>query len=297
MSQVVWSQWEDLQVPEGFIRLSPQNCDLKTDDLKAITFFVPPYMTGREGLLPSLKMESLQTLQLLMAGYEDALEFAKPGVQLCNARGVHDASTAELAVGLAIAVRRGFQDFIRAQDRQEWINKRYSSLNDSNIAIIGFGSIGQTIAKYLGVYDVSITGYSRTGKDGSKQISQFDADITNFDIVFLILPLNSESNKFFNAERLSKMKDGAVLINVARGAIVDTDALVKELNARRLFAGLDVTDPEPLPKGHPLWSAPNCIIAPHVGGNSSAFESRGKRFIEKQLERLANGELLINKVN
>jgi phosphoglycerate dehydrogenase-like enzyme len=297
MSQVVWSQWEDLQVPDGFIRLSPQNCDLKTDDLNAITFFVPPYMTGREGLLPSLKMDNLQTLQLLMAGYEDALEFAKPGVQLCNARGVHDASTAELAVGLAIAVRRGFQDFIRAQDRQEWINKRYSSLNDSNIAIIGFGSIGQTIAKYLGVYDVSITGYSRTGKDGSKQISQFDADITNFDIVFLILPLNSESNKFFNAERLSKMKDGAVLINVARGAIVDTDALVKELNARRLFAGLDVTDPEPLPKGHPLWSAPNCIIAPHVGGNSSAFESRGKRFIEKQLERLAKGELLINKVN
>jgi phosphoglycerate dehydrogenase-like enzyme len=297
MSQVVWSQWEDLQVPDGFIRLSPQNCDLKTDDLNAITFFVPPYMTGREGLLPSLKMDNLQTLQLLMAGYEDALEFAKPGVQLCNARGVHDASTAELAVGLAIAVRRGFQDFIRAQDRQEWINKRYSSLNDSNIAIIGFGSIGQTIAKYLGVYDVSITGYSRTGKDGSKQISQFDADITNFDIVFLILPLNSESNKFFNAERLSKMKDGAVLINVARGVIVDTDALVKELNARRLFAGLDVTDPEPLPKGHPLWSAPNCIIAPHVGGNSSAFESRGKRFIEKQLERLAKGELLINKVN
>jgi phosphoglycerate dehydrogenase-like enzyme len=296
MSQVVWSQWDDLKVPEGFVRLSPQNCDLKTDDLKAITFFVPPYMSGRDGLLPSLKMERLQTLQLLMAGYEDALQFTKPGIQLCNARGVHDASTAELAVGLAISVRRGFHDFIRAQDRQEWSSKRYNSLNDSNIAIIGFGSIGQTIAKYLGVYDVSITGYSRSGKNGSKQISEFDEEISKYDIVFLILPLNSESDKYFNAARLAKMKDGAVLINVARGPIVDTDALVKELNARRLFAGLDVTDPEPLPKGHPLWSAPNCIIAPHVGGNSSAFESRGKHFIEKQLERLAKGEGLINKV-
>jgi len=296
MSQVVWSQWDDLQIPEGFVRLSPQNCDLKTDDLKAITFFVPPYMSGRDGLLPSLKMERLQTLQLLMAGYEDALEFVKPGIQLCNARGVHDASTAELAVGLAISVRRGFQDFIRAQDRQEWTNKRYNSLSDSKIAIIGFGSIGQTIAKYLGVYDVSITGYSRSGKNGSKQLSEFDAEISKYDAIFLALPLNPESHKYFNAARLAKMKDGAVLINVARGPIVDTDALVKELNDRRLFAGLDVTDPEPLPTGHPLWSAPNCIIAPHVGGNSSAFESRGKRFIEGQLDRLAKGEVLINKI-
>ncbi len=296
MSQVVWSQWDDLQIPEGFVRLSPQNCDLKTDDLKAITFFVPPYMSGRDGLLPSLKMERLQTLQLLMAGYEDALEFVKPGIQLCNARGVHDASTAELAVGLAISVRRGFQDFIRAQDRQEWTNKRYNSLSDSKIAIIGFGSIGQTIAKYLGVYDVSITGYSRSGKNGSKQLSEFDAEISKYDAIFLALPLNPESHKYFNAARLAKMKDGAVLINVARGPIVDTDALVKELNDRRLFAGLDVTDPEPLPIGHPLWSAPNCIIAPHVGGNSSAFESRGKRFIEGQLDRLAKGEVLINKI-
>ena len=167
MSHVVWSQWDDLEVPEGFTRLSPKNCDLKEDDLSSITFYVPPYMSGREGLLPSQKMGKLKTLQLLMAGYEDALEFAKPGIQLCNAKGVHDASTAELAVGLAIAVRRGFQDFLRAQDREEWIHKRYSSLNDSNIAIIGFGSIGQTLAKYLEVYEVSITGYSRSGGNGA----------------------------------------------------------------------------------------------------------------------------------
>lgn len=297
MSHVVWSQWDDLEVPEGFTRLSPKNCDLKEDDLSSITFYVPPYMSGREGLLPSQKMGKLKTLQLLMAGYEDALEFAKPGIQLCNAKGVHDASTAELAVGLAIAVRRGFQDFLRAQDREEWIHKRYSSLNDSNIAIIGFGSIGQTLAKYLEVYEVSITGYSRSGGNGAKKIPEFDSDISNFDLIFLILPLNTESHHYFNTTRLSKMKDGALLINVARGPVIDTDALVKELYSKRIFAGLDVTDPEPLPKGHPLWSAPNCIIAPHVGGDSTAFESRGKKLVEQQLSNVANGQPLMNRVN
>lgn len=297
MSHVVWSQWDDLEVPEGFTRLSPKNCDLKEDDLSSITFYVPPYMSGREGLLPSQKMGKLKTLQLLMAGYEDALEFAKPGIQLCNAKGVHDASTAELAVGLAIAVRRGFQDFLRAQDREEWIHKRYSSLNDSNIAIIGFGSIGQTLAKYLEVYEVSITGYSRSGGNGAKKIPEFDSDISNFDVIFLILPLNTESHHYFNTTRLSKMKDGALLINVARGPVIDTDALVKELYSKRIFAGLDVTDPDPLPKGHPLWSAPNCIIAPHVGGDSTAFESRGKKLVEQQLSNVANGQPLMNRVN
>lgn len=297
MSHVVWSQWDDLEVPEGFTRLSPKNCDLKEDDLSSITFYVPPYMSGRAGLLPSQKMGKLKTLQLLMAGYEDALEFAKLGIQLCNAKGVHDASTAELAVGLAIAVRRGFQDFLRAQDREEWIHKRYSSLNDSNIAIIGFGSIGQTLAKYLEVYEVSITGYSRSGGNGAKKIPEFDSDISNFDVIFLILPLNTESHHYFNTTRLSKMKDGALLINVARGPVIDTDALVKELYSKRIFAGLDVTDPEPLPKGHPLWSAPNCIIAPHVGGDSTAFESRGKKLVEQQLSNVANGQPLMNRVN
>jgi phosphoglycerate dehydrogenase-like enzyme len=297
MSHVVWSQWDDLEVPKGFTRLSPKNCDLMKDDLSLITFYVPPYMSGREGLLPSQKMGKLKTIQLLMAGYEDALEFAKPGIQLCNAKGVHDASTAELAIGLAIAVRRGFQDFLRAQDREEWIHKRYSSLNDSEIAIIGFGSIGQTLAKYLEVYEVSITGYSRSGENGAKKISEFDSDISKFDVIFLILPLNSESHHYFNTSRLSKMKDGALLINVARGPVVDTGALVNELYSKRIFAGLDVTDPEPLPKGHPLWSAPNCIIAPHVGGDSTAFESRGKKLVEQQLSHVANGQPLINKVN
>ena len=297
MTHVVWSQWDDLIVPSGFTRLSPANCDLATADLSKITFYVPEYMSGRQGLLYSQSMPNLQILQMPNAGFDDALEFVRPGMTLCNARGVHDASTAELAVGLAIAVRRGFYDFVRAQDTGEWLHRRYASLNDSKIAIVGYGSIGQTLAKYLSVYDVEITGYSRSGRDGAKKISELDDQLSTFDIVFLILPLNDESRNLFDAKRLAKMKDGSLLVNVARGQIVNTDALLEELNSKRIFAGLDVTDPEPLPSEHPLWKAPNCIIAPHVGGDSTAFESRGKKLVEDQLARIASGSGPGNIVN
>jgi len=126
-------------------------------------------MSGRDGFLPTQKMTKLQYFQLPNAGYEDALEFVQPGVVLCNARGVHDASTAELAVGLAIAMRRGLNDFVLAQSSGQWLHERYRSLNDSAIAIIGYGSIGQTLHKYLSVYDVEVTGYSRSGLDGAKK--------------------------------------------------------------------------------------------------------------------------------
>ena len=112
----------------------------------------------------------------------------------------------------------------------------------------------------------------------------------------MILPLNAESKHLFNAERLSKMKTGALIVNVARGPIIDTDALVKELNSGRIFAALDVTDPEPLPEGHPLWSAKNVLIVPHVGGNTTAFEPRARKLIESQLKLLASGQPLKNVV-
>ena len=294
MSHVVWTQWDDLKVPAGYTRLSPANFDLDTEDLSKITFYVPTYMSGRKGLLYTEKMSNLEILQVPNAGYDDALEFLRPGMTLCNARGVHDASTAELAVGLSIAVRRGFNDFVRAQDAGEWIHRRYASLNDSKIAIIGFGSIGKTVAKYLSVYDVEVTGYSRSGSDGSKKISELDDEIGTYDIIILVLPLTDESRNMFDAARLAKMKDGALLVNVARGPIINTEALLAELNSKRLFAGLDVTDPEPLPGDHPLWKAPQCIIAPHVGGDSTAFESRGQRLVEEQLARLASGAGLEN---
>jgi phosphoglycerate dehydrogenase-like enzyme len=297
MKHVVWTQWDDLVMPENFTLRSPANTDLATasaDDLSDITFYVPSYMGGRAALEFSRKMSNLKVLQMPNAGYEDALEFTRPGMTLCNGRGIHDASTAELAVGLAIASLRGFPEFVRNQDKGRWVHQRHQSINDKKVAIIGYGSIGKTVARNLSGFDVTVVPFSRSGSDGALRISDLDQHLPTFDVVILILPLNDESRKMFNKERLALLKDGALLVNVARGGIVDTDALVAELRSGRITAALDVTDPEPLPEGHPLWSAPGVLIAPHVGGNTSAFEPRARRLVESQLSRLAQGKGLDN---
>lgn len=294
MNHAVWTQWEDLVVPEGMKKLTPSNCPLDSSDLSEITFYMPQYMGGRKALEYSQGMTNLKYFQVPNAGFDDALEFLKPGMILCNARGVHDASTAELAVALAIGSRRGFHDFAIAQSDGKWNHRRFASFNDSKIGIVGAGSIGQTLRGYLTPYDVQIISFSRSGTNGSVKISEFDGILPTLDFVFLVLPLNDESKNFMNAQRLALMKNGSVLINISRGAIVDTEALVAELNSGRIFAGLDVTNPEPLPDGHPLWSAENCIITPHVGGDSTAFESRGKHLVEEQLQLLASGQELKN---
>lgn len=293
-NHVVWTQWSDLEVPEGFTKLCPETRDLGSEDLADITFYVPLYMGAKAALEHSRRMNSLKYIQLPNAGFDDAIEYLRPGITLCNARGVHDASTAELGMGLAIAIRRGFSDFAVAQRAGSWNHQRFPSLNDSKIAILGAGSIASTLKAYLQPFDVTVDLYSRSGGNNSLKISQFDENVSEYDILFLLLPLNDDSRNFFNQDRLRSLKDSACIINLARGPIIDTDALVEELNTGRIFAGLDVTDPEPLPAGHPLWSARNCIITPHVGGDSSAFEPRGRRLVEEQLARLAVGAELIN---
>ena len=291
---VVWTQWDDLNVPSKFKRLSPANTPAEIGDLSEVTFYVPTYMGGRPALELTKKMPNLKVLQVPNAGYDDAIEFLRPGITLCNGRGIHDDSTAELAVALAIASLRGFVTFIRDQDKGEWVNKTYNSINDRKVGIIGYGSIGSTIARMLSGFSVEIVAFTQSGRDNTIAISDLDKHLPTLDVVILILPLTKESKHLFDARRLSLMKDGALLVNVARGPIVDTDALIKELNSGRITAALDVTDPEPLPKGHPLWSAKGVLISPHVGGNSSAFDRRARRLIESQLNLLAENKPLNN---
>jgi len=213
---------------------------------------------------------------------------------LCNGKSIHDDSTAELAVGLTIASLRGFPDFVRNQDKSSWVHVKNKSINDRKIGIIGFGSIGRTIAKMLSGFSVEIVPFTQSGRDNTIAISDLDKHLPSLDIVILILPLTAESRNLFDARRLALMKDGALLVNVARGPIVGTDALVSELNSGRITAALDVTDPEPLPPEHPLWRAKGVLISPHVGGNTTAFESRARRLIHSQLQLLAEGKPLNN---
>jgi len=295
MSQhTIWTQWDDLNVPSKFKRLSPSTTPIENADLSEITFYVPIYMGGRPALELTKKMPNLKILQMPNAGYDDAMEYVRDGMTLCNGKSIHDDSTAELAVGLTIASLRGFPDFIRNQDKSDWVHAKNKSINDRKIGIIGFRSIGTTIAKMLSGFTVEIIPFTQSGRDNTIAITDLDKHLPTLDVVILILPLTKESKHLFDAKRLSLMKDGALLVNVARGPIVETDALVKELNSGRITAALDVTDPEPLPKDHPLWRAKGVLISPHVGGNTTAFESRARRLIESQLNLLSEGKPLNN---
>jgi len=290
----MWSQWADLKLPQGMTHAPTDGVAPFTEDLESIEFFVPKYMGGPAAISMIDQMKSLKVIQSPNAGVDDLLAVLPQGVTLCNAAGVHDASTAELAIALSIASRRGFSDFARNQVAGTWVHERKPSLTDSNIAIVGFGNIGKMIASMLKPFDVKVSGFSNSGRDGSFTMDRFDAMLPTFDVVILIVPLNSGTRHFMNATRLRAMKDGAALVNVARGPVVDTDALINELNTRRITAALDVTDPEPLPDGHPLWSAPNLIITPHVGGDSEAFLPRGRKLVEEQAERFVTGVPLLH---
>jgi phosphoglycerate dehydrogenase-like enzyme len=293
---VIWTQWRDLKIPSGLTHLPTDGVTPRAEDLDKITFYVPAYMYGAAALTPIAHMSSLQVIQSPNAGVDDVIPLRPKGVTLCNAAGVHDASTAELAVGLAIAARRGFAEFSQNQIKGIWSHTSNASLTDSKVAIVGHGNIGKTISRMLAGFEVQITSFSKSGSDGALTMDQFDAQIATFDVIILIVPLNDQTRHLMNAKRLAAMKNGAAIINVARGAVIDTEALLAELNSKRIFAALDVTDPEPLPAGHPLWSASNTLITPHVGGDSKAFEPRGRALVEAQLARFAAGQPLINVV-
>ncbi|GAA0683302.1 2-hydroxyacid dehydrogenase [Kitasatospora atroaurantiaca] len=268
--------------------------------LGEVEFFVIPY-TYTSAALPLLRrMPRLRVVQSLSAGVEEILPVLPPGVTLCNARGVHDASTAELAVTLVLSALRGVPVFVRAQDAQVWSPGSFASLADRTVLIIGYGSIGAAVEDRLAPFECEVLRVARTARAAFRgpvhSLAELPALLPRSDVVVLTLPLTDETRGLVDAGFLASMKDGALLVNVARGPVVDTDALLVELQRGRLAAALDVTDPEPLPAGHPLWQAPNTLISPHTGGNSSAFLPRALRLIRTQLDRFLAGEPLENVV-
>ena len=292
----IWSEFSGLVIHES-LKVFPLHGKFPEPEiLEKIQFYVPPYMVGPRALEAISRMSSLQVIQSPNAGVDDILKILPPGVTLCNAKGVHDASTSELAIGLAISARRGFPTFMANQSQGKWVHERHNALADSRVGIVGMGNIGSLIARQLEAFSVEVISFSRSGKDGNKTMSDFDQLLPTLDVVILILPLSNESHHLMNRSRINSMKPGATLVNMARGAIIETSALVDALNRGHITAGIDVTDPEPLPEEHPLWSAPNLIITPHVGGDSSAFNPRVRALIESQVERFATGQPLINVV-
>lgn len=266
------------------------------DVLDRVEYYVIPYGFSPAAVELLDRLPKVRAVQTLTAGYEHVLPYLRDGLTLCNARGVHDASTAELAVTLTLATLRGIPAFVRAAPSGEWLQGWYDSLADRTVLVVGYGAIGRAIETRLRPFECDVLKVARTAREGVAGFDSLPELLGRADVVILILPLTDETRGMVDADFLAKMRDGAVLVNVARGPVVDTDALVAEVGSGRIRAAMDVTDPEPLPPGHPLWTLPGALISPHVGGLSSAFLPRARRLVQSQLTRLADGEPLANVV-
>ena len=296
MTETIWCQWDDIDLPNGFNLLTDENDLTDQARLDQITVYIPKYMGGAESLHRIPKMTNLKLVQVLTAGYDDVLPLIPEGVTLANARGLHDLSTAELTLTLTLASKARVSALIASQSSQHWLRHVRDSIIDASVAIVGYGSVGQEIGRVFLPFTQNITGYTRSGSNGTKKISQLDAELNQYDIVILITPLTAETKGLFDLNKMKLMKRGALLVNMARGPVVVTADLVEALSSGWITAAVDVTDPEPLPLNHPLWQAPNLLISPHTGGNSTAFPGRAKKMIAQQLNRLAQGEPIPNVV-
>jgi phosphoglycerate dehydrogenase-like enzyme len=252
---------------------------------------VPPPPAEALAALPNLKV-----IQLLSAGVEPWLPVVPAGVPLHNGRGVHGASTAELAIAGMLAMLRELPRFDRARLEHRWERGVTDGLDGARVLVLGLGDIGTRVADIARTLDADVTAVARSARPGVRALADVPALLPAHNVVVVAVPHTPETTRLVDAELLAAMPDNALLVNIARGAIVDTDALLAELTSRRLRAFLDVTDPEPLPSDHPLWDAPNLLLTPHVGGGTRGWQRRGYRLVRAQLERYLAGEPLLNEV-
>jgi phosphoglycerate dehydrogenase-like enzyme len=239
----------------------------------------------------------LRLVQLLTAGAEHFVDRLPEGVVLCNARGAHTPATAEWAVTAALAAQRGIPFFVREQEAGRWTPRTEHSMFGARVVIVGAGDIGRAIGRMLAGFDVEPTYVARTARDGVHAIAELPALLPEADVVIVVVPVTPETTGMVDAAFLAAMKDDALLVNAARGVVVDTDALLVELTRGRLRAALDVTDPEPLPPGHPLWAAPNLLLTPHVAGAVPEANARAAAAVTDQLARVLDGKPLVNVVD
>jgi phosphoglycerate dehydrogenase-like enzyme len=308
--RVVWLPYASVEeakqrlggIPDG-IRVDCYRADGDSwpDTVAEVELYVLPYMKGEEVLDKVDEMRQLRVIQTLTAGVENFLPYVPDGVILCNAAGVHDASTAELAVALALASGRHLDHYARNQPSGIWEGFWLgTSLADKRVLIIGYGNIGAAIERRLAGFEVaSVTRVARRSRTEPVQVNGIE-DLLELlplaDVAFLVAPHTAQTERMISRRELAALPDGALLVNVARGKLVDTDALLAETSTGRIRVALDVTDPEPIPPEHPLWRTPGVLIAPHVGGASTAFFPRADRLIAAQLGRFAAGKELENRI-
>lgn len=264
-----------------------------------IDIVVQPYMGGTE-VLRALEQVETGLVQSQSIGYDGVAEQLPEGRVFANAAGVHETSTAELALALILASQREFRRLLANQQEGRWETRPTASLADRRVLIVGYGGVGKAIEDRLLPFETTLTRVaSRAREDARGQvhgIGELHSLLPEHDIVVVGVPLSDATRHLIDDAFLAAMPDGALLVNVARGPVADTDALVKHTGAGRIRAALDVTDPEPLPQDHPLWRTPGVIISPHVGGASSAMRPRMGKLLQRQIDLMLAGEPPVNVV-
>jgi phosphoglycerate dehydrogenase-like enzyme len=262
-----------------------------------VEFYVPPFFAPLPAITAMAQMPGLRVVQAQTAGVERLLPHVPPGVTLCNARGVHDASTAEWVVAVTLAAVRDLPYFAAEQTAQRWSYRFTDCLAGKSVLIVGYGSIGRAVERRLAGFEVEVRRVAWRSREGVAAASDLPELLPSADVVVLLAPVTPETIGMADARFLARMKDGALLVNAARGSLVVTDALTEELQRGRLRAAVDVTDPEPLPPGHPWWSLPNVLITPHVAASTAAQLTRMLAFLRAQADRFTKGEELVNVVS
>lgn len=292
----------------------PRDLDHDVD----IEVWIPdPYPTRNTKIVPHLR--GVKLVLSMMAGTEWIPAAVGPHVTICNARGAHNVSTAEWTVSAILAMLKHFPLFLDIQRSGEWkrrfeATKEYESvsadtrqhyppvmleeLTGKTVLLVGYGSIGKEIERMLEPFRVQVIRVARRTRENPKvyPVDELNALLPKAQVIVLILPSTAESYRLIDARQFALMQQGALLVNAARGPVVNTDAVVEALNSGRIRAALDVTDPEPLPNGHPLWKCPNLLITPHVGASSPEFACRSLKVAADELRRYMAGEPLLNVV-
>jgi phosphoglycerate dehydrogenase-like enzyme len=267
--------------------------------LDTIDIVVAPYMVAATALA---QLENVKTLlvQGQSLGYDGIEQVLPPGLIYANAAGVHEASTSELTVALILASQRGIPDFVRAASEGKWAPAPHPSLADRVVLLVGFGGVGKAIEARLLPFETTVVRVARTARSDERGVihgvESLPTLLGQVDIVVVAVPLTEATKHLIDDSFLSLMRDDSLLVNIARGLVADTDALLSHARTGRLRLALDVTDPEPLPDGHPLFALPNVLISPHVGGVTTAMLPRMGRLLGEQIDRMLRGDDPVNVV-
>lgn len=271
-----------------------------TDDAplgRPIDLLVLPYSVS-PNTLPKLAGAQVSVVQSQALGYDGVAELLPAGITYCNAVGVHEGPTAELALALILSSQRGLDVAARAQPAGLWKRDWYPGLLGSSVLIIGVGGVGSAVEERLVPFDVTITRVARSERTDDHGLIHAVTDLPTLlplaDIVVIAVPLTAATTNLVSGDFLDLLAPGALLVNVSRGAIVDTDALTERARTGAIRVAIDVVEPEPLPADHPLWSIPGVLITPHLGGNISSMPSRVDPLVRQQIALLQSSRPPLN---